>query len=73
MTTADKQLKQVILAKAEDLHKVWDINDHRAKSIHTKINEMIALDCQPYSVVDDIGFGALVHKLNNKDHGRLRN
>ena len=65
MTTADKQttselkLKQVSLAKAEDFHKVWDINNHRAKLIHTRIAEMIALDWQPYSVVDDIGFGAL--------------
>jgi len=24
---------------------------------------MIALDCQPYSLVDDIGFRALVHAL----------
>ena len=50
MTKADKQitselkLKQVSLAKAEDLHKVWDINDHQVKLIHMRIAEMIALD-----------------------------
>ena len=62
-TTSESKLKQVTLALAEDMCKVWDINDARAKTIHIKIAEMIALDCQPYSVVDDIGFRALIHAL----------
>jgi len=62
-TTSKSKLKQVTLAQAEDMPKVWDINGVRAKAIHIKIAEMIALDCQPYSVVDDIGFRALVHVL----------
>ena len=36
--------------------KLWDINDHRAQELHTRIGEMIALDIQPYSVTEDIGF-----------------
>ena len=62
-TANESKLKQVTLAQAEDMHKVWDINDVRAKAIHVRIAEMIALDCQPYSVVDDIGFRALIHAL----------
>jgi len=36
--TANKsKLKQVTLAQAKDMRKVWDINDVRAKAIHIKI------------------------------------
>ena len=38
------------------LVKRWDINDSRAQNIHTKMGEMIALDYQPFSVVEDVGF-----------------
>ena len=54
------------LTEAKELRLPWDINDHRAKFIHIKIAKMIALDCQPYSVVDDGGFKALVHALEPK-------
>ena len=60
------KLKQVMLTEAKELRLPWDINDHCAKFIHIKITEMIALDCQPYSVVDDGGFKALVHALEPK-------
>ena len=62
----EAKLKQVTLPEARDLLKPWDINDHRAKSIHIKIAEMIALDCQPYSLVEDVGFKALVRALEPK-------
>ena len=55
-----------MLTEAKELQLPWDINDHCAKFIHIKITEMIALDCQPYSVVDDGGFKALVHPLELK-------
>ena len=45
---------------------LWDINDHREKFVHIRVTEMIALDCQPYSVVDDYGFKALVRVLELK-------
>ena len=63
---SESRLKHVTLAKAEDMHNVWDINELQAKAIHIKITEMIALDCQPHSVVDYIGFGALIHTLEPK-------
>ena len=62
-TTSESRLKQVTLPQTEDVHKVWDINDHQVKAVHIKIAEMIVPDCQPYSVVDDISFGALIHVL----------
>lgn len=34
---------------------VWDINDSRSIRIHKKIVEFIALDCQPLSVVSNVG------------------
>ena len=56
------KLKQVMLTEARELRLPWDIiNDHCVKFIHITITKMIALDCQPYSVVDDGGFKALVH------------
>ena len=62
----EAKLKQVTLPEARVLLKPWDINDHRAKAIHLKIAEMIAIDCQPYSLVDDIGFKSLVGTLEPK-------
>ena len=41
----------------------WDINDPRAHKSHTRIGEMIALDYQPFSIVDDVGFICLLHSL----------
>ena len=57
-----------MLPEVRDLLKPWDISDHRAKSNHIKIVEMIVLDCQPYaySLVDDVGFKALVQALEPK-------
>ena len=63
-SSSDSTLKQVTLTQSEDRRKAWDINDSRAKAVHLKIAEMIALDCQPYSVVDDIGFRAMVQALD---------
>ena len=42
----------------------WDINDTRATSIHKKkMGEMMALDCQPVSIVEDIGFNGFVKAI----------
>ena len=62
----EAKLKQVTLAEVKDLLKPWDINDHCAKSIHVKVAEMIVLDCQLYSVVDDVGFKDLIRTLEPK-------
>ena len=55
-TTDGTRLRQVSLQETAELRKVWDINDSRAKRIHTKVREMIAIDCQPISIVDNEGF-----------------
>ena len=38
----------------------WDINDARAQQIRKFVMEMIALDNQPFSLVEDIGFVRLL-------------
>jgi len=39
------------------------MNDTRAALVHKKLGEMIALDCQPLSIVEDIGFNHFVKAL----------
>ena len=56
-------LRQLTLQRREDLTTPWNINDARAIAIHKKLGEMIALDGQPISVVEDIGFINLVRSL----------
>ena len=40
-----------------------DINDDRAQLVHRRIMEMIAVDSQPFSVIEDIGFIRLISTL----------
>ena len=42
-----------------EARKKWDINDKMIRAIHFKIGEMMALDNQPYSIVDNMGFKSL--------------
>ena len=58
-----KASKQVTLAERYNRTQVWDINDRRAQHVHQKIGEMIVLDLQPISVMEDEGFTALIHTL----------
>ena len=49
-STSDSEgmwLRQVSLQETAELRKLWDINDPRAKKVHAKVGEMIAIDCQP--------------------------
>ena len=46
--------------RKETLKKRWDINSEQSQAIHKAIGEMIALDCQPISFVEDIGFSRLM-------------
>lgn len=50
------KLKQTALAEVQKLRLPWDINEHHTKFIHFKITEIISLDCQPCSIVDDSSF-----------------
>ena len=55
--------KQLTLEESKDHARVWDVNDPRAQLVHKRIAEMIALDCQPFSIVDDTGFNRLLKAL----------
>ncbi|CAF3790922.1 unnamed protein product, partial [Rotaria socialis] len=61
--TTSKITKQLTLTESLDKKKLWDINDNRAVKIHKRIGEMIALDIQPYSIVEDIGFRKLIQDI----------
>ena len=49
-------LRLLTLKGSEDRVKLWGINDPRAAVLHRKLGEMTALDYQPISLVEDIGF-----------------
>ena len=55
--------KQITLQEASDQVRVWDINDPQAFKIHRKVGEMICLDSQPFSIVDNHGFTGLLQAL----------
>ena len=59
-------LWNISLMEAAELRKQWDINDASAKGIHRKIGLMIAVDCQPISVIENSDFKALIHALAPK-------
>lgn len=51
---------QLTIAESYERKKVWDINSSKAKIVHFKIAEMIAVDGQPISIVEDLGFNRLM-------------
>ena len=55
--------KQLSLEEVQEKVRIWDINDTRAQRVHRLVIEMIALDNQPFSVVEDPGFIRLVSVL----------
>ena len=55
--------RQLSLMQCEDRIRHWSINDVRAQRIHRRIGEMIALDCHPFSIVEDEGFTRLLLEL----------
>ena len=59
-------LRQLSLQSTKLLNKQWDINDTRAKAVHQRLGEMIALDYQPMSIVEDMGFRRFVNILEPK-------
>jgi hypothetical protein len=54
---------QQTLFETLERKKPWDINDHRSKLITKYIAEMIAVDVQPFSIVEDIGFLRLINHI----------
>ena len=52
--------RQLTLQEAADRTRVWATSNARALRITRKIGEMIAVDCQPLSIVSDPGFVRLL-------------
>ena len=55
--------QQLSSIEVQDLTKTWDINDTRALRVHRKVGEMVAIGCQPISVVEDVGFRQVLRTL----------
>ena len=55
--------RQLSLEESGELVRLWDINDPRAQRVHRRIGEMIAIDCQPFSIVADVDFTRLLKQL----------
>ena len=56
-------LRQLTLHGTKQKVQQWDINDSRAASLHKNLGEMMTLDCQPISIVEDIGFNCFVKAI----------
>jgi hypothetical protein len=56
-------LWQLSPSEVYDQVKVWDINDGRGWKVHQRIGEIMNLDKQPFSIVEDNGFVRLVNIL----------
>ena len=54
---------QQTLFETLERKKPWDIIDHKSKLFHNYIAEMIAVDIQPFSIVEDLGFQMLLHHI----------
>lgn len=61
--SSSKKLKQPTIVSAIQSCSKWSIDDHRSKSIHYGIGEMISLDNLPYSIVTNKGFQRLMSKI----------
>ena len=48
--------EQQLIAASFEREKVWDFNDPRSLQLHSRMAEMVALDDQPFSVVNNGGF-----------------
>jgi len=54
------------LAEFTAKRKTWAIDSAEASRVHAAIGRMIAIDVQPYSVVEDDGFKGIVRELEPK-------
>ncbi|XP_065908971.1 zinc finger BED domain-containing protein 4-like [Dysidea avara] len=52
-----------IVNEVQELSKPWDINDTRSQRVHKRIGEMLAVDCQPLLMVEDVGFKRVLQTL----------
>ena len=63
VTRKRKIEQQLSLEETQELSKPWDINDARSQRVHKRIGEMLAVDCQPLSMVEDVGFKRVLQIL----------
>ena len=61
--SATSAAEQLTLQECEDRPQVWDMNDAQAHHIHRQIGDMIAIDSQPFSIMENVGFTRLVSAL----------
>lgn len=54
---------QQTLSDVINKKKKWSIDSPEAQKVHRSIGKMIAVDIQPYSIVDDSGFKELIDAL----------
>lgn len=59
----DTARTQPTLAEFAAKRKTWTIDSVEATRVHEAIGRMIAVDVQPYSVVEDVGFKGVVGTL----------
>lgn len=59
----DQEKKQISLEESFNQGKKWAVDDPRSTALHYAIGEMIALDYEPYNVVDRAGFRRFVTKI----------
>ena len=62
-SSEDTKSTQLTLEVTLSLKKIWDINSSQAIAIHNSVAEMIIVDCQPFSIVEDVGFNKLMKCL----------
>ena len=55
--------RQLSIQESTDRTRVWATNDAKALRVSRKIGEMIAIDCQPLSIVSDREFVHLLKTL----------
>jgi len=54
---------RVCAAAAEPRRRAWDSNDPRSMRLQQLIIRMIAVDDQPFSIIEQAGFRTLMHEL----------
>ncbi|XP_065667566.1 zinc finger BED domain-containing protein 4-like [Hydra vulgaris] len=63
-TSSNSEIKkQLTLVESINKKRLWNINDHSAIKIHNRIGEMMALDIQSYTIVEDLGFRKLIEEI----------
>ena len=67
--TRKRKIEQQLSLEEEtqELSKPWDINDARSQRVHKRIGEMLAVDCQPLSMVEDVGFRRVLQILEKQN------